>query len=173
MKRTYATARYLLAMMLLATVTAAQTRPDFSGVWTPVGSPGSAAPPLPPPPPGGGPPPPPPPPRTVSTTIAQSATELKIDRRVEIDGRETVYTFVYNLDGTESVNQMGPMVFRTKATWDGAALVLSSVISTGENTRTFGESKEIYRLENGELIVETTRQTPAGTFTSKGVNRKG
>ena len=65
------------------------------------------------------------------------------------------------------------MVFRTKATWDGAALVLSSVISTGGETRTFGESKEIYRLENGELIVETTRQTPAGTFTSKGVNRKG
>jgi hypothetical protein len=65
------------------------------------------------------------------------------------------------------------MVFRTKATWDGAALVLSSVISTGEETRTFGESKEIYRLENGELIVQTTGQTPAGTFTSTGVNRKG
>jgi hypothetical protein len=171
MKRGYATAGYLLALTLLATVTAAQTRPDFSGVWTPVGSPGSASPPLPPPPPGGGPPPPPPPPRTVSTTIAQSATKLKVDRRVEIEGRETVYTFVYNLDGTESVNQMGPMVFRTKATWYGAALVLSSVISTGG--KAFGESKDVYRLENGELIVETTRQAPAGTFTSKGVNRKG
>jgi hypothetical protein len=82
-----------------------------------------------------------------------------------------VYHFVYNLDGTESVNQMGPMVFRTKVTWDGPALVLSSVISTGGNT--VGESKDIYRLENEELIVETTRKTPAGTLTVRGVNRKG
>jgi len=89
MKPAYATAGYLLAFALLATVTAAQTRPDFSGVWTPVESPGSAPPSLPPPRPDG-PPPPPPPPKTVSTTIAQSATELKIDRRVVIEGRETV-----------------------------------------------------------------------------------
>jgi hypothetical protein len=170
MRRAYATGGYLLALTLLASVTAAQTKPDFSGVWKPVESPGSASPPLPPPRPDG-PPPPPPPPKTVSTTIAQSATELKIDRRVEIEGRETVYTFVYNLDGTESVNQMGPLVFRTKATWDGMALALSSVISI--DGKAFGESKDVYRLENGELIVETTRQTPAGTFTSKGVNRKG
>ena len=170
MNRVYAPAAYLLALTLLATVTAAQTKPDFSGMWMPVDSPGGAPAPL-PPPPAGGPPSPPPPPRTVSTTIAQSATELKIDRRVEIEGRQTVYRFVYNLDGTESVNQMGPMVFRTKAAWDGAALVLSSVLSTGGQP--FGESTEIYRLENGELIVETTRKTPAGTFTARGVNRKG
>ncbi len=169
MKRAHTVVGYLLALALLATVTAAQTGPDFSGVWKPVDNPGSVSMPAPPPQPNG--PPPPPPPTTVSTTIAQSATELRIDRRVEIDGRETVYHFVYNLDGTESVNQMGPMVFRTKATWDGPALVLSSVISTGG--KTFGESKDIYRLENGELIVETIRQTPAGTFTARSVNRKG
>jgi hypothetical protein len=173
MKRAYATAGYLLALTLLATVTAAQTRPDFSGVWKPVESPGSASPPLPLPQPDGPPPPPPPPPppKTVSTTIVQSATELIIDRRVEIEGRETVYTFVYNLDGTESVNQMGPMVFRTKAAWDGAALVLSSVVYTDD--RQLGELRDVYRLETGDLIVETTRQTPAGTFTARGVNRKG
>jgi hypothetical protein len=170
MKRVHATVGYLLALTLLAPVTAAQTRPDFSGLWKPVDSPGGTSPSLPPPQPNG-PPPPPPPPRTVSTTIAQSATELRIDRRVEIEGRETVYHFVYNLDETESVNQMGPMVFRTKATWDGAALVLSSVISSGG--KTVGESKDIYHLENEELIVETTRKIPAGTFTAKGVNRKG
>lgn len=165
MKRAYAAVGYLLALTLLATMTAAQTKPDFSGVWKPVESPGSASP-VPPPQPNG----PPPPPKTVSTTIAQSATELRIDRRVEIEGRETVYHFVYNLDGTESVNQMGPMVFRTKATWDGSALVLSSVIAT--SGKTVGESKDVYHLENEELIVETTRQTLAGTFTARGVNRK-
>jgi hypothetical protein len=96
---------------------------------------------------------------------------LRVDRRVERDGGEAKITFIYKLDGTESLNQMGPIVFRTKAAWDGAALVLSSVISTDE--RTIGESRDIYRLENGELIVETTRQTPAGTFTSRDVNKRG
>jgi hypothetical protein len=166
-KRAHATAGYVLALTLLATVTMAQTRPDFSGVWKPVESPTSTSSLLPPSKPGG----PPPPPRTLSTTITQSATELKVDRRVERDGGEAVITFIYKLDGTESVNQMGPIVFRTKAAWDGAALILSSLISTDE--KTIGESKDIYRLENGEMIVETTRQTPAGTFTARGVNRKG
>ena len=87
-----------------------------------------------------------------------------------MDGRETVQTFVYKLDGTESVNQMGPLIFRTKAAWDGAALVLSSVISV--DGKAMGESKDVYHLENGQLIVETTRQTPAGTFTARSVNTK-
>ena len=94
-----------------------------------------------------------------------------MDRRVEMAGRETVHTFIYKLDGTESVNQMGPLLFRTKAAWDGAALTLTSVISVDD--RTIGESRDVYRLENGDLIVETERKTPAGTFTSRGVSRKG
>jgi hypothetical protein len=168
MKRALTTAGYLLLLAVFATVTTAQSRPDFSGTWKPVESPTTASSPLPPPKPGG--PPPPPPPRTLSTTITQSATELKVDRRVERDGGEAVITFIYKLDGTESVNQMGPIVFRTKVVWEGAALVLRSVISTDE--RTIGEAKDVYRLEGAELIVETTRQTPAGTFTSRGVNSK-
>ena len=156
----------LIGLLAALTVVAAvaQAGPDFSGLWKP----GDAvSTPLPPPTPGG----PPPPPRTVSTSLTQSATELKVDRRVEMDGRETVQTFVYKLDGAESVNQMGPLVFRTKAAWDGAALVLSSVISI--DGKAMGESRDVYRLENGQLIVETRRQTPAGTFTARGVNTKG
>jgi hypothetical protein len=167
MKQAVTTAGYVWVLAIFATVTNAQSRPDFSGAWKPVENPTSTSSPLPPPKPGG----PPPPPRTLSTTIAQSVTELKVDRRVERDGGEAVITFIYKLDGTESLNQMGPIVFKTKAAWDGATLVLSSVISIDE--RTIGESKDIYRLEDGQLIVETTRQTPAGTFRSRDVNRKG
>jgi hypothetical protein len=148
---------------VLGPVAVAQDRPDFSGAWKPVDS---ASTPLPPPTPGG----PPPPPRTVSITIAQSAAELKVDRRAEMGGRETVHNFIYRLDGTESVNQMGPLTFRTKAAWQGAALVLTSVIAAGD--RTIGDSKEVYRLENGALIVEGTRKTPAGTLTWKTVHAK-
>jgi hypothetical protein len=149
---------------LLRAVGVAQDRPDFSGVWKPVDS---ASTPLPPPTPGG----PPPPPRTVSLTIKQSPAELKVDRRAEMTGRETVHTFSYNLDGTESMNQMGPLLFRTKAAWDGAALVLTSVITAGDQA--IGESREVYRLENGNLIVESSRKTPAGTFTETSVHTKG
>jgi hypothetical protein len=53
---------------------------------------------------------------------------------------------------------------------DGAALVLSSVVYTDE--RQLGGVRDVYRLENGDLIIETTRKTPAGTFTARGVNRK-
>jgi len=164
----------LVAVMILVSLTAAQTRPDFSGVWKPIDAGVSTpAPPVPPPPPPSErtpPPPPPPPPRTLSLTIAQSPSELKIDRRVDGAGRELVYTFTFKLDGSESVNQMGSIVFKTKASWDGPALVLASVTSVED--KPLGQIKEVYRLEGNELIVESTRQTPAGTFTAKTAHRK-
>ena len=159
MKPTFATTGYLLAFALLAT--AAQTRPDLSACGRPSGAQAAYPPPLPPPPPGGG-----PPPHRLPENCVHDDRAVR-DRAEggqtgQIEGRETVYTFVYNLNGTESVNQMGPLVFRTKATWDGAALVLSSVISTGGDTRTFGESKEIYRLrerraDRGDYATDARR----------------
>ena len=95
---------------------------------------------------------------------------MKLDRLVETGGREAVYTFVYKLDGTESVNQMGPLTFRTTANWDGARLVLSSKVSADE--KEIGTSTEVYQLEEEQLVVETTRQAPAGKFTSRTVHRK-
>jgi hypothetical protein len=160
----------VLALTVRASLAPAQGSPDFSGVWRPVDALSHAVPPPPPPPTPGGPPPPPPPPKTISTTITQSAGELKIDRLLETGGREAVQTYVYRLDGGESVNQMGPIVFRTTAAWEGAALVLVSVLSA--DGKPIGDARETYRLENGNLIVEVSRQTPAGTFTSRGVNTR-
>jgi hypothetical protein len=161
----------VVALTLLVRTATAQTRPDFSGVWKPndaVGATAPAPPTPPPPPPVGA--PPPPPPRTLSLTITQSASELRIDRRVDAAGRELVYTFTYKLDGSESVNQMGSLVFKAKATWDGAAIVLSSVPFVGD--KPIGQLKEIYRLEGEQLVIETTRETPTGTFTTKTAHRK-
>jgi hypothetical protein len=170
MKRMYAFVG-LIAVMMLVSLTAGQTRPNFSGVWKPVdagvSTPAPPVPPAPPPPEG---PPPPPPPRTLSLTIAQSPSELKIDRRVESGGRELVYSFTFKLDGSESVNQTGSIVFRTKASWDGPALVLAAVTSVGD--KPLGQLKEVYRLEGDELIIESTRQTLGGTFTAKTAHRK-
>jgi hypothetical protein len=161
----------LIAAMILISTAAAQARPDFSGVWKPIEAQGSAAPAIPPPPPPpDGAPPPPPPPRTLSLTITQSPSELKIDRRVDGAGRELVYSFSFKLDGSESVNQMGSIVLRSRASWNGPALVLAAVTSVGD--KPIGEIKDVYRLEGEELIVETTRRTPSGTFTSKAAHRR-
>jgi hypothetical protein len=66
---------------------------------------------------------------------------------------------------------MEAIVFTTKATWEDGALVLSSVASV--EGKTIGKFKDVYRLQNDELILETTRQTAAGTFTSRGTHRRG
>jgi hypothetical protein len=161
----------LAVIALAALAGTAQMKPDFSGVWTPVDS-TNTAPPTPPPAAGGtAAPAPPPPPRTLSMTITQSATEMKVDRRVEVGGREAVSTFIYKLDGTESVNQNGPLLFRTKAEWQADSLVLSSTVSAGD--KQLGDLKELYRLEGERLVVEGARKSPAGTFTSRTVHKKG
>ena len=161
----------MIGVALTATLAAAQLPADFSGVWRPVDALSSAIPPPPPPAAGpGGPPPPPPPPKTISTTIMQSASELTVRRHMEGADGPIVQAFTYRLDGGESVNQFGPIVFRTTAAWDGAALVLSSTLST--EGQPLGVAREVYRLENGNLVVETNRRTPAGTFTSTGVNAR-
>ncbi len=158
-------------VMVVASAIGAQTRPDFSGVWKPVDSAGATAPASAPPPapPGGG-PPPPPPPRTIALTIVQSATELRIERRADAGGREVIYDFTYKLDGTESGNQMGSTLLKTKAAWERDALVLSSVASVED--KPLGQLKEVYRLENGNLVVESTRYTPAGVMAARTVHRK-
>jgi hypothetical protein len=162
-------ARVITASILslaLATAAAAQTHPDLSGTWVPA-SDVNTAPPLPPPIPGG-PPPPPPPPRTLSMTITQSPAQLTIDRRVDAAGQETASTATYVFDGTETTRQMGALQFRTKAAWNGDSLVLSSAVSAEGNA--VGELTEIYRLIDGNLVVESTRKSPAGTFTGRTVH---
>jgi hypothetical protein len=164
-------ARVLNASMLiaaLAIVGVAQSRPDFSGTWVPVDDVGTR-PPLPPSTPDG-PPPPPPPPRTISLAIRQSAGALAVDRRVEERGHEVVYAFLYKLDGSESINQMGLLTFHTRAAWDGESLVLSSGASVEGNA--LGELRETYRLVDGTLVVESVRKSPAGTFTGRTIHAR-
>ncbi len=157
-----ATALCLLMFAIANAVSRAQARPDFSGEWHPVGRdtpPQQAT--------GGG---PPPPPRTLSITITQTSGELKIARRVDSNGHEAVYNFTYKLDGTESVNQMGPLVFYTHGSWEGGSLVLASDVSVED--RRIGTLRESYTLEDGKLTIDTIRTGPAGTMKDKTVHEK-
>jgi hypothetical protein len=160
-----------LSAVLAAGLGGGQSRPDFSGTWMPVEAPATApAPPPLPPASRDSRPAPPPPPRTLSTTIVQSPTEMTMRRRVETGGREATYTFIYRLDGTESVNQMGAIMSKTTVAWDGPTLVLSSTFSA--DGKMMGRGRELYHIENGQLIVESTRETPAGKFTEHTVYQK-
>jgi hypothetical protein len=139
----------VLALTIAAAVPPAQLRPDFSGEWRPLGGDttpqqlGAGS--------------PPPPPRTLLVTIAQTSEGLEIGRRVEADGREVVYHFTFRLDGKENVNQMGPLVCYTRASWEGSSEVAV------ENRR-IGTLRETYAVEDGKLMIDTIRTGPAGTM---------
>jgi hypothetical protein len=107
----------------------------------------------------------------LSLSIMQTPTQIRMDRRVEVGGREEIHTFLYRLDGAETVNQMGMLTFTTKASWDADRLVLSSAVSA-EGNAAVGTMKDIYRLDHGELIVDSTRTAPAGVFTSRTVHKR-
>ena len=163
--------RVLVVSVLIAgfaSVSAAQGRPDMSGTWVPVDN-TNTAPPLPPTQPDGA-PLPPPPPRTLSMSITQSQTQITVDRRVEAAGQESLDTAIYTFDGAETMRQMGVLVFRTRAAWDGDRLVLSSTVSHEGNA--IGELKETYRLVDANLVVDSTRKSAAGTFTAHTVHAR-
>src|SRR5688572_30695921 len=151
---------------------AAQAKPDFSGKW--VMDPASA--PAPPPDGGGG------GGRGGGRgggggfgqefMAKQDAKTLTISR---MQGDQTVTT-VYNLDGTESKNTVqgrgGATEQVSKATWDGAKLVVTTQINAGGNTI---EQKRVFAMEGGNLTIETTapgRDGGPGTPT-KLVYKKG
>lgn len=144
-----------------------QPRPDFSGTWKIAESESTPPPPLPPAAAIGGRPAPPPPPRTVGLTIGQSETELRVDRRMVQGDREFVHKLLFHLDGTESVNQTGPIVSKSIASWDGSKLVISSVRSIDD--RMLGDSKDIYSLDGARLVIEHSGTTPVGTMRDKSV----
>ena len=98
-------------------------------------------------------------------TIKQTAAELSIDRTTA-QGNQTA---VYKLDGSESKNTIGMGPATSKATWDGAKLVIATtqtVQGRGGSEITV-ESKEIYSRDGNTLTIETTRTTPFGTQNRK------
>ena len=162
-------------MLFLSTVIRAQSAPDLSGTWVPTSDVNTAPPPPPPPPPvtpegPPPPPPPPPPPRMLSMTFTQTPMQLTIDRRMEAAGAETSDTATYKLDGSEATRTMGVLLFRTRAGWQGDVLVMSSAVFADGNA--VGHLVERYTLVDGKLVVEATRTSPAGTFTSRTVHAR-
>jgi hypothetical protein len=163
------------AVVLLAVITLAQTRPDLSGWWT--------SEPDPPPQPAGG---SQPAGRGGGSgggrgegrspdmgsgwgsniTIAQDAGRLTVEYLFFAPGdMQPPLKFVYALDGSETKNSVmmgrGLQVQRSKAAWNGDKLVITTV-HTFEHPETgrpmASEVKQTLWLESpASLIIETTR----------------
>jgi len=165
MKRTLALVTALAVVLAIGVM--AQGKTDFSGAWkrdatrsdapqAGRGGPGG----------GGG-----APAGDVTVTIAQTAADITIERKMGENAQKSVY----KLDGSESVNPSprGGDV-KSKAKWEGANLVIESTqtMSMGGNEVTI-TSKEIWTLgTDGAITVGTTRTTPRGEMTSKTVYTK-
>jgi hypothetical protein len=81
---------------------------------------------------------------------------------------------MYKLDGSESVNKTGMGETKSKATWDGANLVIAGKQSVSTPQGNFElDVKEVYSLSGGVLTLTTTRVTPRGETTRKLVYNKG
>ena len=147
-----------LMVVVFAAGVFAQAKPDFSGKWVmdpasapaaPGGGGGRGG-------RGGG------PGFGMEFTAAQTPAVLTITR---MQGGMEVKA-VYNLDGSESKNQMqgrgGAVEQVSKATWDGAKLNITTTVNDMEQKRTLS-------LEGGNLVVE--QGTPNGAV--KVVYKKG
>jgi hypothetical protein len=102
--------------------------------------------------------------------IKQTATELTVERTLP-NGAETA---VYKLDGSESTNKAGMGEARTKASWEGANLVLTGkqAISTPQGDFEI-DIKDVYSVSGTVLTITTSRTTPRGEMTRKLVFNKG
>ena len=101
-------------------------------------------------------------------TAKQDATTLTITR---MQGDQTV-TATYKLDGSESKNTVagrgGQQEQVSKATWDGAKLVIVTTTQAGEQRRTIS-------MEGGNMVIETSQPGRDGgaPTTAKLVYKKG
>jgi hypothetical protein len=165
----------LAAVVLLAAITVAQTKPNFSGRWTSEPDPpatagaerGGGS--------GGG--------RGAvrsgdmgsgwgsNINITQDASRLTVEYAFFARGdMQAPLKFVYALDGTETKNSVmmgrGVQVQTSKTAWDGDKLVITSLHpfehpETGQPMTS--EVKQILWLESpASLIVETTRSGVLG-----------
>ena len=127
----------LLALMV-ATVTVAQGKPDFSGKWTPAQARGAM-------------------------TVAQTEKTLTVERETGQGRTKTVY----NLDGTETRSELrrsdGTMATVIAiATWDGEKLVITTKSAGGESSQSWSLKDGKLQIErpgrDGPIVTVYTKR---------------
>ena len=105
-------------------------------------------------------------------TAKQDAKVLTVTRT---QGDQTV-TMTFNLDGSESKNMVagrgGQQEQVSKATWDGAKLVIVTSLNFGGNAV---EQRRVLSMEGGNLVLEQTQPGRGGgePTTTKVTYKKG
>lgn len=139
--------RLTAAALLACTMSTAQELPDFTGTWKLPGS-ETAAPAAPRTPAGA----PAAPPALVGLRITQTRDEITVER-LTVSGRGR--TTMYKLDGSEHTLTSGLLTVRTRVLQEGATLVF--IRQRTAAGKPMPESREVYRLEEGRLVVEVQR----------------
>jgi hypothetical protein len=118
-----------------------QDKPDFSGTWTAVGEPGKH-------------------PTTMVVTQSAESMMLEVSQR----GKDAV-RYVFHLDSGDgkapapSNAAPGATTLVSRATWEGANLVLSTTpTSSGSGTRAL---KQTWSLVDGNLVITLSEINPA------------
>jgi hypothetical protein len=104
-------------------------------------------------------------------TITQTDKQLVETRTTPNGDRVTTY----NLDGTESVNSTGRGESKSKARWEGDALIIETTSTfNGPNGSMTITSKEVRTLsaDGKTMTITITRTTPNGEMTTKRVYDK-
>ncbi len=102
--------------------------------------------------------------------IKQTGADLTVESTLA-NGAQTA---VYKLDGSESVNKTAMGQSKSKASWDGANLVIAGKQSITTQQGEFEiDTKDVYSVSGSTLTVTTTRTTPRGENTRKLVFNKG
>jgi hypothetical protein len=151
----------ILAVVIAGVAVSAQSKPTFAGKWTIVPDANSAA--------------------AISGRgggLGAEFTAVQDDKTVTVTTNNPQLgelKTVYNLDGSETKNPInfgGQSVDRlSKVKWDGAKLVITTIVSMGGNV---AETTQSWMLDgSGNLLVETLSTFAGQATTTKATYKKG
>lgn len=107
-------------------------------------------------------------------TIAQSATDITIDRQYGGSLGKSRYKDVFKLDGSENVLTAGQITSRTRSRWEGETLVVDHSLSWGKAPNDGAcRVRETFTLDaGGTLHVVATNEAADRVMTSRQQFRK-
>ena len=103
--------------------------------------------------------------------IAQEKNKLVVkSTTTNRDGEERIITATYTLDGKECENEMYNTTSKSTAEWseDGKTLEINTEATFSRNGQDYNmKMKNIWSLEKGNLILDSTRSSSRGESKSK------
>jgi hypothetical protein len=110
-------------------------------------------------------------PTSASSKIDHKEPSLKVFATQVGEQGESTFEMNLSTDGAETTNQIGPLAFKCKAKWDGAALLVESKAATDSGDLTLNDKWTL--SEDGKTLTVTRIVSgPQGEMTIKVVQEK-